>query len=260
MRLFWQACRLQIKSDMQYPASFCMLMVTSIFIPVSSMVSIYFLFDRFKTLNGYTMYEVLFFFAVIYFGFSVSEMMFRGLDQFPSQIRRGNFDRMLVRPRPPVLQILCSRFEFNRVGRVVVSVALLLYTFTHLTIQWSPGKLALTLLMLAAAVAVYFGIMLIYAGLCFFTVEGLEVVNILINGGEQTVRYPIAIYDKAFRVFFTFIVPMAAANYYPAMYLLGRAGDAGVLYALTPLLSFVFLLPCVLFWRWSLGKYTSAGG
>lgn len=61
--------------------------------------------------------------------FSLAETFARGFDQFSSIIGNGTFDRIMVRPRSSVLQVLGQRIEFTRLGRMVQAVIILLTVF-----------------------------------------------------------------------------------------------------------------------------------
>jgi ABC-2 type transport system permease protein len=111
--------------------------------------------------------------------------------------------------------------------------------------------------MIACGAVVNFCLFLIYAGISFFTVEGLEFMNIFTDGGREFGRYPYAVYgDKVLR-FLTYVIPLALFQYYPLLYLLDIRTSA--FYMFLPLLSLLFALPSLLFWRLGLRRYKSTG-
>jgi ABC-2 type transport system permease protein len=79
-----------------------------------------------------------------------------------------------------------------------------------------------------------------------------EVLRGLLEAG----RCPIVAYPAAYRVFFTFIVPVAFLTTVPAQMLLGRSGALWLLGAMAFAVG-LFLLSR-LFWRFALRFYTSA--
>ena len=111
--------------------------------------------------------------------------------------------------------------------------------------------------LLLGGTAYFAGLFLIYAAFCFFTLEGLEFMNILTEGGKEFGAYPLAIYGKGMLAAFTFVLPMACFQYYPFLYLTGRSADPWLL--LTPACCFLFLLPCYVFWRFGVRRYKSSG-
>jgi ABC-2 type transport system permease protein len=97
--------------------------------------------------------------------------------------------------------------------------------------------------MLMSSMVIFFGIFLIAASYCFLTVQGLEVRNVLTDGGRFAAQYPIGIFNKYFVKIFTYIIPYALVNYYPLMYLIGKTNNH--YYAFLPLIVILYLIPCI---------------
>ena len=111
--------------------------------------------------------------------------------------------------------------------------------------------------MLISGTAVFCGLFLIYAALCFFTLEGLEFINIFTDGAREFGKYPVGIYGKRMLQFCTFVIPYALIQYYPLLYILDRR--QGVRWIFFPLLAMLFLIPCYLLWKLGVKKYQSSG-
>ena len=73
--------------------------------------------------------------SIMLMEFTLAEILGRGFDTFPSMIRQGTFDRVLLRPRSAILQVLGSKFELARLGRVLQSIVMLGYGMTTVMIQ-----------------------------------------------------------------------------------------------------------------------------
>ncbi len=101
------------------------------------------------------------------------------------------------------------------------------------------------------------GLFLIYAAICFFTLEGLEFMNILTDGAREYGKYPISIYGKRVLQFCTFVIPYALIQYYPICYILEK--NSSWWYPFLPLLSAMFLIPCLCLWKFGVYHYKSTG-
>ena len=95
------------------------------------------------------------------------------------------------------------------------------------------------------------------ASYCFITVQALEIRNLFTDGGKNIAKYPMGIYKKGILLFFTFIIPYAFVNYYPLLYLLGKSTK--VIYAFSPLIVLLYLIPAFISFKVGINKYTSAG-
>ncbi|MCB5520987.1 ABC-2 family transporter protein, partial [Erysipelatoclostridium ramosum] len=72
-------------------------------------------------------------------------------------------------------------------------------------VEWTWDKVLTVVFMLLGGTGVFTGIFLIYAAVCFFTIEGLEFMNVLTDGAREYGKYPVAIYGKRVLQFCTFV-------------------------------------------------------
>lgn len=259
MRIYFKYLVILFKSQMQYRTSFWLLSLGQFFIPFSIFAGLYFLFERFGQIKGWQFFEVALCFGIIHMAFALSECFARGFDAFSSLVRNGEFDRLLVRPRSTFIQVLGSKFEFTRFGRLLQSAIVLVWAMTNLNIEWSVVKAATLLLMIASGVLIFTGIYILAATLCFWTIEGLEVVNIFTDGGREMAQYPLNIYQKWVARFFTFVIPFGTVNYLPLLYILGKSSGTEIFYMLIPAAGSLFILPCLLVWKVGVKHYRSTG-
>lgn len=257
VKLYFHYISIIVRSAMQYKVSFLLASIGQFLASFNVFIGITFLFARFHQVEGFTYGEVLICYALILVEFSLAEMFARGFDAFSGMVRQGEFDRVLVRPRNEILQVLGSKFELTRLGRSFQALSLFVYGVATVDISWNASKVMTVLFMLIGGAAVFSGLFVIYATLCFFTLEGLEFMNILTDGAREYGKYPIGIYGKRMLQFCTFVVPYALIQYYPLLYLLDR--DCQPWYPFLPLLASLFLIPCYLFWRFGVHRYKSSG-
>jgi ABC-2 type transport system permease protein len=244
---------------MEYRTSFILLSIGQFFVPFLIFVSIFFLFQRFPNVGGWSLYEVALCYSVVHIAFSLSECFARGFDNFSSIVVNGDFDRILVRPRSIIVQVLGSKFEFTRVGRLTQSIIVLVYALSHMDAAWNIYKVITLVLMIASGIFIFTGIYMLGAALCFWTIEGIEVVNIFTDGGREISQYPLSIYKDWIRKFFTFVIPFGTVNYLPLMYILDKVHGNAALYMLTPLFGVIFIIPCILVWSIGVRHYKSTG-
>jgi len=259
MKLYCKYLKVLWKCQLQYRASFFLLCLGQFFVPFFVFAGMYILFQRFQRIAGWTFFEVLLCFGVIHIVVSTSECFVRGFDMFSGLIIRGDFDRILVRPRSLVLQVLGSKFEFTRIGRFAQSLIVFIWALMNLSIQWTALKAILLILMIISGFFVFCGIYILAATLCFWTIQGLELTNIFTDGGREMSQYPLGIYKKWLRDFFTYVIPFGCVNYYPMMYLLDKNTSNTLLHILSPLLGILFIIPCLWIWFFGVLHYKSTG-
>ena len=259
MRLYLKYFSIQLRSIMEYKTSFILTAIGQCFTTFFSFLSIYFLFERFGSIKGFTFSEILLCFSTIFMSFSLAECFGRGFDSFSQIISNGEFDRIMTRPQNEILQVLGSRIEFSRVGRLIFGFGIFIYAVNKIDVVWNFKKIITLSLMVLCGVCLFCALFLIYAALCFFTTEGLEFMNIFTDGGRELAQYPLSIYKDFVRKFFTYIIPFAFVNYYPFLYIIGKTNGNYILYMLSPLISAGFLIPAYILWRFGVSHYKSTG-
>ncbi|MFE5321268.1 ABC transporter permease [Paenibacillus sp. NPDC056579] len=259
MNLYFKYVAMLFKSQVQYRASFWLMMIGQSLTPLTTFAGLYFMFDRFGQLKGWSFFEAALCYAIIGLCFSLSETFARGFDTFSGLVQGGDFDRLLVRPRNTVLQVLGSKFEFARMGRLLQSVIILIWSLHNLPIELTFPKVITLTLMILCGVLIFSGIFMATASLSFWTVQGLEVANVFTDGGREMTKYPLNIYQRWVTLFFTFVIPFGCVNYLPLLYLLDRANGNELLYMLSPLAGVLFFFPCLLFWHIGVRHYRSTG-
>lgn len=257
VRLYMHYVSINVRSAMQYKTSLLLMITGQLLVSFSTFFGIHFMFMRFEHVKGYTYPEVLICFAMVLLQFSLAEMFARGFDMFAGIVRRGEFDRVLVRPRSTILQVLGAKFEITRVGRMAQAVIIFIYAVRSGVVEWTALRVFTAIMMLLGGALLFAGLFLVYAALCFYTLEGLEFMNVLTDGGREYGKYPIDVYGKRLLQFSTFVVPYALVQVYPLQLLLGRSSNA--LYALCPLGAVPFLFICYGVWRVGVRRYTSSG-
>lgn len=255
--LYLHFISINIKSMMQYKMSFLLSVIGQFLVSFNVFLGIHFMFQRFPSLKGFTYSEVLLCYGIVLMEYSMAEMYARGFDMFPQMIKNGGFDRVLVRPRNETLQVLASKFELTRIGRMLQAIILFFYGIMNSGIHWTFPKILTVLFMLAGGSALFSGFFLIYASLCFFTLDGLEFMNIFTDGAKEYGKYPISVYGEKALLFCTILVPYALVQYYPLLYLVDKSRNP--LYVILPLAAMLFLIPCHLLWRFGVRHYRSSG-
>lgn len=262
LALFSRYLGVSIRAQMQYRASFLLQSAGQFFITAIEFLGVWALFDRFGTLREWAFAEVAVFYGVVNVGFALADTLSTGFDQMGEFVKRGDFDRILLRPRSTVLQLIAHELALRRVGRILQGVLILAWGISMLDVSWSLGSVLLLLAAIFGGACLFLGLFVLQGTMSFWTVETLELMNTLTYGGVQTAQYPLAIYAGWFRRFFTFVVPLAAIAYFPVLAILQHPDPLGSplwFQRLSPLLGVLFLLASLAAWRFGVRHYTSTG-
>jgi ABC-2 type transport system permease protein len=220
------------------------------------------LFARFKVLHGWSLPEVALMYGVVNITFAIADGLGTGFDGFAAQVRTGDFDRVLLRPRSTVLQLLGQELALRRGGRLVLGTIVFFWAERELELGWDVVRVLVLGLAVMGGICLFLGLFVLQASAAFFTVEALEVFNAFHYGGSFAAQYPMTIYAPWLRKLFTFGVPLALVTYFPMVLVLGRSDPLGTtrpMQAAAPLGGVLFLCASFLVWRVGVRKYTSTG-
>ena len=183
-----------VRSQMQYRASFLMMTFVSFAATATELLAIVLLFGRFGELAGWSMGEVALLYGLASVAFGLNEIVAAGFDEFPQTIRRGEFDRVLMRPVSAFVQVLAADFQLRRLGRTSQGVLALALAFATTPIDWTPAKALYLPCVIACGCVMFMALTVLGAVLCFWTVQSIEVINIVTYGGTEMASYPLPIY------------------------------------------------------------------
>ena len=257
MKLLFNYLSMHLKTCIEYKSSFIMVLISQVLYMLIELFAIYALFTKFQLLDVYDINKLLLGFSTIWLGYSITEIFGRGFDQFSKIIVNGEFDLLLIRPRNIFLQILGTNIAYEKSGRALVALGLFIYSSIKLIKNFTLLKILLLFNMIIGCIIVIMSLFIIGASICFLTVQGLEVINIFTNGTKQVSEYPIGIYNKIVKFFFTFIIPITLINYYPIDYLIGDTNN--ILYVFIPLIPIILLILSTFIFKLGMRKYCSTG-
>jgi ABC-2 type transport system permease protein len=108
-----------------------------------------------------------------------------------------------------------------------------------------------------------FGINLSIATIAFWVVRIDALRWVAMSLEQDFTRYPISIYTRGVRLVLTFVFPFAFMNYFPASFLLNKAGGtlalSPVAGLLTPAVGAIWFLAAYAFWRVGVNRYAGTG-
>lgn len=261
--LYLRLIHIQIKAQQQYKVNLLVEIVTYFVTMALEFGALLLYFIPFPTLLGWKIGEVALLAAVVSIAFGFSEMIGGGIDNFSETIRRGEFDRVLLRPVGALTQIIGSDFALRRLGRIsqgVLAFVVAMYLLPGL--HWTIAKVIALFIGITCGTTIFLTIILLGATLCFWTIETTELVNVLTYGGREMLSYPISIYSQTLQRFFLFIVPLAFGSYVPVCYILERPLPFGLpvnLAFAAPLAALAFAIVAGLIWRFGILHYQSTG-
>lgn len=179
---------------------------------------------------------------------------YENLARIPELVRLGTLDFVLIRPVSSQFLVSARYVKLDAVGNVLGALIVIAYGASQAG-GVSPAGLLAYVLMLACALAIYYGIYMLLMTLAIWLVR-IENLPILADMVFHVARYPTQIFGGWPRLIFTYIIPLAYLATYPTRALLGGLPLPAICVA--GLLAVVLVSCSIGFWRFALRHYTSA--
>lgn len=252
----------RIRSDWQYRTSFFTFAASQAVVNVLDLLALFFVVDLVPSLGGWSRAEVGLLYALATVPFGLSDVVVSPVERTSVYVRSGEMDRLLLRPVPALIQIAALQFELRRLGKVVPSLAVLVWAMAAVDVAWTPWRLAVLAGALACGTVIYSALWILTAAASFWLVASQEATNSVTYGGEYASQYPLHLYRPWIRAVLGWIVPLAFVAYVPAQTLLDAANPlglpAGLVYA-APVVAGLLMVVALAVWRTGIRHYQSTG-
>lgn len=265
LRIYRRLVGLSIRSQWQYRSSLLLSIIAQFLIISVEFLGLFLVFQRFNNFQGWTLPQLALLYGLVNMAFALADALAYGFDFMGPLLKNGDFDRLLVRPLPTIIQLLGMELTLRRAGRLLLGLSVGGWAVARLAAEGAVAGHLWWLLVpaLAGGTLTFLAIFLLQAAASFFTIEGLEFMNAFSYGGQQAASYPLTAYRKFIQAIFLAFLPIGSSLYLPVCRILGKQGIAGLadwLHGLGPLTALPFAVLAWLVWQWAERHYSSAGG
>jgi ABC-2 type transport system permease protein len=251
-----------VKSALQYRANFVLGVVFGLIYQCTGFVFIWVVLSRFEAVGGWSLGEVAFLYGLRLVMHALNGFFSGGLFEVEWRVRQGEYDRYLVRPLAPLLQILTQHAPNSALGDLLGGVALFVAATTLVAVSWTPAAILYLVLAVIGGALIEFAIRMFCASLAFRFLSAQPALSLVDEILSNFGNYPLTIFGGVLQFLLTFGLPLAFMAYFPAVVLLGRGAELQVhpLFAYTtPLFGAIWLALAVAVFRREQRFYKSAG-
>jgi ABC-2 type transport system permease protein len=218
--------------------------------------------QRFQSLNGWTYPQIAFLYGISLLSHSISILLFIQTWGIERMVRRGAFDRFLVRPISVFYQFCIDYINPIGFTDMIPGLIIFIYGCNIVHFQLTFINVVKVLLVLFGAALIRGASYTILGSVAFWTKSSSSLISMVHTVFERTTYYPLSIYPLAIQIIFTFILPFGFISFYPACDFLGQ--DTGfhlpIGFALwTPVVGILLEIIAVFIFNRGLKKYESAG-
>lgn len=212
------------------------------------------IFARTHTLNGYSLWEIIFFYATFNLIDVLPQMLLRSTYSFRNRVVSGNFDFYMVQPISSLFRALFGGSDILDLPMLFLSIGFIIYSGSNIPIlSFGTAILYLALVFNALLIAMSFHIFVLSVGVVTTEVDN---TIMLYRDLTQMGRVPISVYQQGVSFLITFVVPIGIMMTFPVQALLGTLSLQFVLYSFV--VGVGFFLLSLLAWRHGVRRYSSA--
>lgn len=225
--LWLRLVQLRFRSEMQYRASFFLVVGTTFVFSFLDFVAVWVIFGKLDALEGWSLADIAFLYGTSGVAFNLANVLVAGVDRAAEHLRAGTFDTLLLRPVGTIVQLSAADIELKRVGRLGQGAVILAVAMATVDVPWTPARLAGTVVLVLSGFAIFGGIWTIAAALGFWTVDNRGIANTFTYAGNKLTQYPLDVFAAWLRGV-VLVVPLAFVNYLPATRILDKESVYGL--------------------------------
>jgi ABC-2 type transport system permease protein len=170
-------------------------------------------------------------------------------------IRTGTLDFVLLKPADSQFLVSFAKFQPQRIADTLGAFLLCCIAFSRMGRVPAGADVGMALLLTIASAALLYSLCILVISAAFWVVR-LDNLIYLFNSIFDAARWPSTVFRGAWRVLFTFVIPLALMTTFPARALLGQLEGRTALLALGG--AFLFVSLSRLIWLRAISRYTSA--
>lgn len=219
-----------------------------------SIIFLYVILSNIPALDNWGKYELLLIYGMFVINRGIANFFTTSLYSIEKHIADGSFDGMLIRPVPPIYQMLGESLEIGELANIFIGgtvIAISLKKMDNNTLV----VLAILILFAILSVILIFSIRLICMSIAFWTLTSFPVA-VAVDNVSEFAKYPSSIYGKGINLILDFVIPFSVIAYFPARTIIEKDLH---LCLVSIIISAIMLGISLFVWKCGIKNYKSSG-
>lgn len=246
----------------QYRADLLFSMIAGLLFQGTGFLTVWVVLARFDAIAGWSITDMALLYGMRLFAHGLWVVVLSPLSQLSRYIREGTFDRYLVRPVNPLVQLMTTRIWFGPAGDLLGGAILLATAMTLVDVDWTVWRVAFLALALLGGAMLEAGVQLGLSSTSFRFVKADQIRFTTDQVFSMFGNYPAKIFGTVGLWALTAVIPVVFVAYLPASVLLGHADATGLpswLAYTSPLVGAAVMVLGYRIWTYQLRDYTGTG-
>ncbi|MDQ1464838.1 MAG: viologen exporter family transport system permease protein [Actinomycetota bacterium] len=262
LRVAWEFEKAAFRGQLAYRLNFVVLTLMGVAYQGSGFAFIYVVLHKFHTIGAWSFSDLAFLYSMRLLAHAAWLVPFNQVDFLDNTIREGKFDRFLVRPMNPLVQLMTNKFSINAIGDLVTASALFAFAASIAHVDFSPVHVLYLVLAVVGGGLAEGAFILAISSLGFRFLQTWAAVYLVDNIYLMFGSYPMRIFGATTTWILTWIMPVAFVAYIPSAVLLGRTGGLHVTSTVAygaPVVGVLFFFAAYRIWVSQVKHYQSSG-
>jgi ABC-2 type transport system permease protein len=257
-RIYAVMFRNSLIREMSFKLNFLLWMLVEVLWFLGQIVFVEVVFSYTGSIGGWTKWEVVLLIGTHQLiGQLFQAFFYMNLANLPELVRTGRMDFLMLLPVDTQFVVSLKQFGMDNVVNALVGAGFVLFSLGKLALVPTLAQVLLYAAAVVCGILIHYSVMFAFATLSFWMVRSQGLIYgyySLFNIG----RYPDTIYRGAFKLVFSWLIPVIIVANVPARLLIHAAENPWPI--LLQLLAATFLMVAVTRAMWSaaLARYSSA--
>ncbi len=249
---FFKNCLIR---EMEFKSHFIIQNILSVCWAIVVLVTFLFIYNHVSSVNGWDLPSMLLLTAIYFLVDRIFDSVFEiNLWDLTALVNTGNLDGVLIKPASSQFIVSLRRFSFSMFFSNLAMIGLVVYLILNYYSPISIIQIISFILLIILSVLITYSLWFITC-LPVFWLGRVDNIHHLFRPFHQLTRVPIDVFGK-FKMFLTYIVPLAFISTIPAKAIIGNLSYQLVFYGI--IITTILLILSNKLWRFSLKHYTSA--
>jgi ABC-2 type transport system permease protein len=258
LEIYWIMLRNSLIREMSFKANFILWMFVEFLWFVGQMVFVEVLFQYVDKIGDWSKWEVVLLIGTHQLiGQIFQAFFYANVANLPELVRTGKLDFMLLLPVDSQFAVSTRQFGMDNLVNAFVGVCIVVFSLVKLHVVPGIAQVALYFAAIALGVAVHYSIMFFLSTMSFWIVRAQGLIYGYYNL-FNIARYPDTIFHGAFKIIFSWVIPVIIVANVPARILARADGNLVALLLQLGAAALFVTAGTRVFWRFALRRYSSA--
>lgn len=258
VRIYFMIIAQYLKERMTYRSDFFCEIMGMATENLLGIATFWVVFRNVNEIAGWSFEKLVFLYGFSLLAMSPQQLLLDNAWRLSHQIVSGNFIRYCFRPVNILFYYMSEMIDIKGFSQFGIGMAVVIWAWHRLAIPLTAWNLFMAFFLWIGAAFICMAL-IILSSACGFMGGGTNAAIYLASDLKSYGKYPLTIFNKAFRILFTIVIPIGFIAYYPASYFLNDRSEVSLLTYFSPLIGFVAFLLASRVWMHFANHYSGTG-